>query len=165
MHPHITDDKPSSCPICGMDLVPRTREAAHAPGQAASVALSPALQQSLGVRIGHPERRSLAPLFRVGARVVPDASGVVRLSTRSEGWIERLHVRAVGDPVRRGAVVAEIYSPDLVQAQEELLLGGRSVAGARERCAGWGSPTATSMRSSSRANRAAGFRSGRPWMA
>lgn len=141
MHPNIVQDEPGRCPICGMNLVAREVPVAGAAPAApvaqesggGAVALSPSLQQSLGVRVGHPERRSLAPLFRVGARVVPDASGVVRLSTRTEGWIERLHVRAVGDPVRRGAVVAEIYSPDLVQAQEELLLGGRSAEGARER--------------------------------
>lgn len=141
MHPTIVQDEPGRCPICGMNLVARevaTGGAAQVARveqqpQGQVVALSPTLQQNLGVRTGHPQRRSLAPVFRVGARVVPDASGVVRLSTRSEAWVERLHVRAVGDPVRRGAVVAEIYSPDLVQAQEELLLGGRSAAGARER--------------------------------
>ena len=146
MHPNIVQDEPGQCPICGMNLVARevpvAGSAAAAPestaqpaaqAQGGTVALPAALQQSLGVRIGHPERRSLAPVFRVGARVVPDASGVVRLSARSGGWIERLNVRAVGDPVRRGAVVAEIYSAELVQAQEELLLGGASAAGARER--------------------------------
>ncbi|MBB5015976.1 efflux RND transporter periplasmic adaptor subunit [Rehaibacterium terrae] len=169
MHPQVVDDRPGTCPICGMDLVERRAPAASpgerrilywydpmrpevhfdAPGRSpfmdmdlvpryadeagAGVAVDPALRQSLGIRTGHPVRLEMTPRLRVAARVLPDAGGVVRLSARSGGWIERLLPRAEGDPVEAGAVVAELYAPELVQAQNELLLGGEAASAGRER--------------------------------
>jgi len=73
------------------------------------------------------------PSVRVPARVVSDARGQARLQSRVNGWVERLAVRAVGQSVSAGTVIAEIYSPELVQAQEELLLGSDMAAAASER--------------------------------
>ena len=67
------------------------------------------------------------------ARVVADARGQARLQSRVSGWIERLNVRAIGQSVSAGSVIAEIYSPELVQAQEELLLGADTAGPAAER--------------------------------
>ncbi len=44
---------------------------------------------------------------------------VVHMHPRTEGWIEKLHVRSEGDPVEKGAPLYDIYSPTLVNAQEE----------------------------------------------
>ncbi|HQY82311.1 MAG: efflux RND transporter periplasmic adaptor subunit [Thermomonas sp.] len=125
MHPHIQQHGPGQCPICGMDL--QKREVA------AGVAVSAAVVQSLGIRTATPVLRDVRPRVRVPARVVADARGQARLQARVDGWIERLLVRAVGQPVAAGSVVAEIYAPELVQAQEELLLGPDTAGPARER--------------------------------
>ena len=125
MHPHIQQHGPGQCPICGMDL--QKREVA------AGVAVSAAVVQSLGIRTATPVLRDVQPRVRVPARVVADARGQARLQARVDGWIERLLVRAVGQPVAAGSVVAEIYAPELVQAQEELLLGPDTAGPARER--------------------------------
>jgi Cu(I)/Ag(I) efflux system membrane fusion protein len=54
--------------------------------------------------------------------VAVDERRIVSVEARAAGWVERLEVRAVGDTVRRGQVVAGVYAPDLLAAQEELAL-------------------------------------------
>ena len=51
-----------------------------------------------------------------------DERRIVRAEVRATGWVEKLRVRAVNDPVRAGQVLADLYSPDLLAAQEEYLL-------------------------------------------
>lgn len=131
MRPEVQFDRPGKSPFMDMDLVPRYADEA-APGSA-GVTVDPALAQSLGIRAGQVVRETVRPRFRVPARVAEDARGVARVQARSEGWVERLHVRAEGDPVRAGAVVAEIYAPEWVRAQEELLLGDDIAIAAAER--------------------------------
>jgi membrane fusion protein, copper/silver efflux system len=60
--------------------------------------------------------------------VQADETRIVAVQSRAAGWVERLHVRAVNDKVSRGQLLVEIYSPELLAAQEEyLLLSQRSV--------------------------------------
>ena len=135
MHPHITSHEPGRCPICGMDLVLKaapTQTLAESSAEPA-VVVSAAVRQTLGIRTATVTRRDVRPVVKVPARVVADAGGELRLQSRVEGFVERLQVRAVGTRLRAGSVVAEIYAPELVQAQEELLLGGDAVEAARER--------------------------------
>ena len=129
MRPEVKFDKPGPSPFMDMALVPKFAEANESTG----IAVSPSIVQSLGIRIGKPVVRTVRPSVRVPARVVSDARGQARLQSRVSGWIERLAVRAVGQSVSAGTVIAEIYSPELVQAQEELLLGSDMAAAASER--------------------------------
>lgn len=130
MRPEVHFDKPGRSPFMDMDLVPKYADADPGVGGAR---VDPAIVQSLGIRTTTPVRREVRPSVRVPARVVADARSQVRLQSRVEGWVERLAVRAVGQPVAAGSVVAEIYAPMLVQAQEELLLGADTAEPARER--------------------------------
>lgn len=129
MRPEVHFDKPGPSPFMDMALVPKFAEA----NESAGIAVNSSIVQSLGIRIGKPVVRSVRPSVRVPARVVSDARGQARLQSRVNGWVERLAVRAVGQSVSAGAVIAEIYSPELVQAQEELLLGVDTAASASER--------------------------------
>lgn len=129
MRPEVHFDKPGRSPFMDMALVPKLADANESIG----IAISPSIVQSLGIRIGKPTLRTVRPSVRVPARVVSDARGQARLQSRVNGWIERLAVRAVGQSVSAGTVIAEIYSPELVQAQEELLLGSDMAAAASER--------------------------------
>lgn len=130
MRPDVQFDAPGPSPFMDMELVPRYADEVPA-GDA--VAVSGQLRQSLGIRTGKAGWGMAAATVRAPAQVVSDARAEVRLSARVAGWIERLHVRAEGDAVERGAVVAEVYSPDLVAAQEELLLDEAMRPAARER--------------------------------
>lgn len=129
MRPEVHFDKPGPSPFMDMALVPKLADA----NESAGIAVSPSIVQSLGIRIGRPEIRSVRPSVRVPARVVSDARGQARLQSRVTGWVERLAVRAAGQSVSAGTVIVEIYSPELVQAQEELLLGPDTAVAASER--------------------------------
>ena len=131
MRPEEHFDKPGPSPFMDMQLVPKYAEANASADDGISVSAS--IVQSLGVRTANPVRRDVRTTIRVPARVVADARGQARVQTRVSGWIERLYVRAVGQQISAGTVVADIYSPELIQAQEEMLLGAETAGPAAER--------------------------------
>ncbi len=131
MRPEEHFDKPGPSPFMDMQLVPKYAEVNIDAGD--GIAVSAAIIQSLGIRTANPVRRDVRQNIRVPARVVADARGQARLQARVSGWVERLHVRAVGQQISTGTVIAEIYSPELIQAQEEMLLGAETAGPAAER--------------------------------
>lgn len=101
----------------GHDLVP-----VYADGAGGGVAVDPVIQQSMGVRTAVGEIRDLHRSLRAIGLVAFDESRQYAVNSKIEGWIEKLHVNQSGQPVRRGQPLLEIYSPDLVAAQQEYLL-------------------------------------------
>lgn len=131
MKPEVHFEHPGQSPFMDMALVPKYADAETS--ESSGVTVSDAVIQSLGIRTSTPVRRDVRSSIRVPARVVADARGQARLQSRVSGWIERLAVRSVGQPVAAGSVIAEVYSPELVQAQEEMLLGADTAGPASER--------------------------------
>jgi Cu(I)/Ag(I) efflux system membrane fusion protein len=78
--------------------------------------------QNLGIRTAPVTRGTFARRVDATGAIGIDEHAVVVVEARAPGWVERLAVRAVGDPVTRGQVVAEIYAPELRAAAEELAL-------------------------------------------
>jgi Cu(I)/Ag(I) efflux system membrane fusion protein len=122
MVPQQKFDKPGKSPFMDMQLVP-----VYAGDKAGDdgVSVSPAVQQNLGLRVATAELADLAPQTRAAGYVQADERRIARAEVRTSGWVERQHVRAVNDPVREGQTLAEIYSPELLAAQEEYLLTRR----------------------------------------
>lgn len=119
MHTHIQQDHPGSCPICGMDLV---RNADVNPSEHdVGVVVDSVLQQRLGVRLAQVERRALNREVRTWGTVTVDGSSQSEISTKVDGWLRKLHVSAVGETVRVGQPLYELYSPELVQRQREYI--------------------------------------------
>jgi Cu(I)/Ag(I) efflux system membrane fusion protein len=106
-----------------MDLVARSRSAAQA---APVIEVDAGLRQALGIRTAEVDRRVLSPRVRAPAEVVADQHRIRHVHTRVPGWIEDLRVHALGERVRAGQVLMEIYAPDLVAAQEDYLIALRS---------------------------------------
>lgn len=131
MRPEEHFDKPGPSPFMDMQLVPKY--ATEDNGNDSGIVVSAAIVQNLGIRTATPVRRDVRASIRVPARVVADARGQARVQARVSGWIERLYVRAVGQQISAGSVVADIYSPELIQAQEEMLLGADTAGPAAER--------------------------------
>jgi Cu(I)/Ag(I) efflux system membrane fusion protein len=104
----------------GMDYIPVYAD--DAPDDSGAVRVSPARVQTLGVRTAAAEYRALDAAVRAVGRVEIDERRIHDVSPRFEGWIERLHVNATGDPVRRGQPLFTVYSPELVSAQKELAI-------------------------------------------
>jgi len=75
------------------------------------------------------ERRTLTLRLRAVGTVGFNEAGLTTVPSRVQGYVEKLFVSAVGLPVKAGDHLAEIYSPDLITAQQELLAGHDSSAG------------------------------------
>ena len=124
MHPQIRSDAPGSCPICGMDLVARQADARR--DAAPVVEVDGDLRQALGLRSAPVERRAMSPRVRAPAEVTVDQDRIRHVHARVAGWVEVLHVHALGETVRAGQVLMELYAPELVAAQEDYLIALRS---------------------------------------
>lgn len=125
MHPTYTSDRPGDCPICNMRLVPIPEAAAPAPSPVeghATVPVPADARRRIGVRMGTVERRPVARTIRAAGRVEWDERTLSTVSLKFSGWAEELHVKAVGDRVRKGDPLLSIYAPDLLEAQRNLLL-------------------------------------------
>lgn len=98
-----------------MELIPKYADEASTGG----VKISPAMAQSLGVRIGQAQVRDFSQTVQAVGRVEVDERRIVEVQTLTPGYVEQLAVRAVGEPVRAGSRIAAVYSPELLTAQAE----------------------------------------------
>jgi Cu(I)/Ag(I) efflux system membrane fusion protein len=118
MYPQQRFDKPGKSPFMDMQLIPKYADESDQGG----VAVSPRVAQSLGVRTAEAKLGSLAPRVTAVGSVEYNERSFVVVQPRAGGYIERLHVRAVLDPVRQGDPLVEMLLPDWAAAQEEYLL-------------------------------------------
>jgi Cu(I)/Ag(I) efflux system membrane fusion protein len=121
MVPSQKFDKPGKSPFMDMQLVPVYADAAGDKGDSGGVAVSARVQQSLGVRTGEVVEGALATQVAAVGSIAWNERDQVVVQARAAGFIERLHVRATLDRVAKGQVLAELYVPDWVAAQEEFL--------------------------------------------
>ncbi len=119
MHPQIRRDKPGNCPICGMTLIPLNQNT-DTTGIGAISFTTDALQlanvQTSIVKIEKPEKA-----VRMYGRIESDERLVQTIPAHIPGRIEELLVNFTGDVVVKGQTIAIIYSPTLIQAQQELI--------------------------------------------
>jgi Cu(I)/Ag(I) efflux system membrane fusion protein len=110
----------------GMDYLPVYADEGAQDDPPGTVRISPGRLQTLGVRTAAAAMRpAAARTVRATGILQFDERHLVTVTTKVPGWIEHLAVAATGDPVRRGQVLAEIYSPDLVASEEEYLVASR----------------------------------------
>jgi multidrug efflux pump subunit AcrA (membrane-fusion protein) len=171
MHPTIVSDKPGSCRICGMDLVPisedhgvesdatppKTKtvwrstmnpgEVSDRPGKdsmgmdlvaeeipvdsggsgsevsgLAKIRMNVQKRQLIGVRTAPVTKKAFERTLRAVGRVVADETRLRQVTTKIDGYVERLYANAVGEVVRKGQPLLEIYSPELLASQNEYLV-------------------------------------------
>ncbi|HEX9614999.1 MAG TPA: efflux RND transporter periplasmic adaptor subunit, partial [Bacteroidota bacterium] len=125
MHPSVRSDKPGACPVCGMALVKKTALVEVAPSELADLAalsLSPT-QRVLANVTTTPARTQRLIKEIIAAGVVESAEPrQATVSARFRGRIEKLFVAFTGEQVQKGQPLFELYSPDLISAQQEYLL-------------------------------------------
>lgn len=121
MHPAYKSDKPGKAPDCGMDLTPVYEGDANA-----ALTIPAQRQQLIGMQTGVVERRAIGKTIRTSARIAADETRLAKVTTKFDGYIQKLYVDFTGQPVRRGQPLFTIYSPDLLSAQQEYLLALRS---------------------------------------
>ncbi len=134
MHPTVVRGEPGSCPICGMPLSKRkVGEKETLPeGVTARVQLAPFRIAQAGIRTAEVAYTPLAETVTTVGYVSFDERRLARIASKVKGMsrVETLRVNFTGTPVEAGEPLAELYSPELYQAIQELLLAQRS---ARER--------------------------------
>lgn len=113
-------DKPGLSPM-GMDLIPVYEEEKTDTGPG-TIKISSQVVNNLGVRVAIVSRQALQTEIKTVGYVRYDEDQLVHIHPRVEGWIEKLYVKTAGDPVQKGQPLYEIYSPALVNAQEELVI-------------------------------------------
>jgi len=123
MDPTFVRDARGKSPM-GMDLIPHCPDGSSEDSEP-TVRIDPATIQNIGVRTATVERRDLARSIRAVGRVAVDERRVTHVHIKVQGWVERLLVDYVGQAVTKGQPLLEIYSPELVATQEELLLAAR----------------------------------------
>ena len=121
MHPQIRQPKPGECPICGMDLIPVKVNSSAQPDDDRQISLSPAARQLAELEVASVERRSVAMEIRMVGKVQFDESRLAYIAPRVAGRIDRLYANFAGMTVKPGDPLADLYSPALVSAQQELL--------------------------------------------
>ena len=122
MDPTITSPVPAKDEM-GMDYIPVYADGAAAAtgAEATTVTIEAAVVQNMNVQSVPVERRDLSHEIRTVGYLEYDQERMVTVTTKYTGWVEKVYVNYVGEPVRRGQPLFEIYSPELVQTEQELL--------------------------------------------
>lgn len=149
MHPQIVSDEPGECPICHMTLEPMPAdrqktvgaEMMHDAGSPAaandssssslpsgsvppgttSIKLSLDRVQAIGVRTALAREQTVSSVVRATAVVTPTEQGIAEVHVRSAGFVERIFVDQTGISVTREQALLALYSPEIYQAESELL--------------------------------------------
>ena len=123
MDPTFISDRPGKSPM-GMDLVPvyEDEEKSEDPN---AIVIDPAVVQNMGVRTARADRTTLFRHVRTIGEVEVGEDELSVVNLRFSGWVEQIYADKTGDPVEKGDILFDIYSPGLVSAQEEYLLALR----------------------------------------
>lgn len=120
MHPQIRELEPGDCPICGMDLIPVTQNFNPDPTVLEMTPEAVKLANIQTTIVGEPTLQNTSKLSLNG-KVQADERRITSLVSHVPGRIERLFVTFTGEPVQKGQKLVDIYAPDLINAQRELL--------------------------------------------
>nr|VFK79239.1 MAG: membrane fusion protein, Cu(I)/Ag(I) efflux system [Candidatus Kentron sp. SD] len=150
MHPHYIAEGPGACPICGMDLVPMANadesvdetegdsttsdggpDAGADADIRAAITIPPETIQNIGIRTEQAVMVRFGADIRSYGVVTENARITHVISGRVAGWIEKLHITAVGDEVKKGDPLFTLYSPELISAQQDYIAAIKSAIGGR----------------------------------
>jgi membrane fusion protein, copper/silver efflux system len=121
MHPQIRMSQPGKCPICGMELIPLNQNVTFSVIDPNAVHLSKEAAQLANVLTSVVTKQKPVKEVRLYGKIQADERLLQSQVSHVPGRIERLYVNFTGESVAKDQVLAEIYSPELVTAQQELL--------------------------------------------
>ncbi len=125
MHPQIRQNEPGSCPICGMDLIP-LEEDQNDGIDPMTISMSPTAMQLASISTAIVGTMNPIKSVRLNGKIQGDERRVFSQSSHVPGRIESLTVNFTGEQVKKGQVIATVYSPELVTAQNELFEAQKS---------------------------------------
>jgi len=123
MHPQIRQPGPGKCPICGMDLIPVSAGDESKERGVRELKLSPRAVKLAEIQTAPVERKFVTAEIRMDGKVDYDETRLSYITAWVPGRIERLYVDYTGVRVEKGDHLVSLYSPELITAQQELLLG------------------------------------------
>ena len=118
MHPQIRKDEPGDCPICGMDLIPLQKSDVVMDDQA--IEMSESAMKLAEVQTSVVTRGNVAKEVRLFGKIQADERLLKSQTAHIPGRIEQLLVNVTGETVKKGQLIAKVYSPELLTAQKEL---------------------------------------------
>jgi len=118
MHPSVHQHGPGKCPICGMDLIPVTKDQQDQ----GIVTIDETRRQLIGVRTAPVTSGPMRGAFRAVGRVTYDEAALADVNLKVRGWITQLQVNQTGQRVAAGQTLFTMYSPELYNAQQDFLL-------------------------------------------
>lgn len=119
MHPQIRQSEPGDCPICGMDLIPLDAEDNEIDPDAISMSESAMIIAGISTyKVGNTDG---VKEISLNGKIEVNEKTIYSQSSHIPGRIEKIQVYFVGEYVKKGQVVAYIYSPELASTQQELL--------------------------------------------
>lgn len=121
MHPQVRQDDPGDCPICGMDLIPVSDGDDHQEDDAFLFQMRETHSTWANVQTQRVEARQAGASVRLTGKVAVDERKTQTITADFPGRIERLYADFTGKKVSRGDILATIYSPELMQTQQELI--------------------------------------------
>lgn len=125
MHPQIRMEHEGQCPICGMDLIPAQSPDLDKTPSPQTVTLGPRAAALAQIRTSPVERTQAQTEVRLLGRVDYDETRLRMVTPWTDGRIDKLRVRVTGTTVRKGQVVADLYSPELYAAMRDLIVAGK----------------------------------------
>ncbi|MBL0745251.1 efflux RND transporter periplasmic adaptor subunit [Chryseolinea lacunae] len=131
MHPTVLADKPGTCPVCGMDLVRKARSGEEVTINNALVPLLKSTNESVvsSVKTVKGEYRTVPLTLQTNGIITYDTRKSYTIAARTGGRLEKVYLKYAFQPVKKGQKIAELYSPELLTAQRELLMLVESDAG------------------------------------
>ncbi|MDH5676318.1 MAG: efflux RND transporter periplasmic adaptor subunit [Myxococcales bacterium] len=125
MHPQIRMPEPGQCPICGMDLIPLEHGGESGKASDHELTLSPQARALARVRTMKVTRTDSRVEVRLPGHIDYDETRMRTITAWTGGRIDRLRVKVTGSEVKRGQVVAMLYSPDVYAAFGDLVAATR----------------------------------------
>ncbi len=127
MHPQIRQPKPGKCPICGMNLIPASDSGSQGMTGMRQMTVTPEAAKLMEIETSPVERRYVEATIRIVGKVEYDEARLGYITAWVAGRLDRLFVDYTGVSVKQGDHMVQLYSPELLSAQEELIQAIRAV--------------------------------------
>jgi len=121
MHPQIMQPEPGDCPLCGMDLIPAESGAEGLAVNEIKMSKNAMALANIQTTIVGSTSETEENALNLSGKIMPNEEANAVQASYFQGRIEKLNVNFTGETVRKGQLLATIYSPELVAAQQELL--------------------------------------------
>jgi len=119
-------DEPGQSPM-GMDLVPVYDEGSTDDGDGLpKITINASTAQNMGVRIEKAKMNELSRTIKTIGSITYNEDNLHHVHARASGWVEKVYTNSLGDPVSKGNVLLEFYSPDILVAQKDLVVANRA---------------------------------------